>query len=221
MRKLLEKWIKTYLDVLSKEERKFLLTNLRLNKEPWGFLYLLFKIHKVLLKTRLVVSYCGNLLHPLGKLITEWLQPLARIQKSYFQDSFRLKKELDLQKIPSNACLFICDATSMYTNIKTCPEIHCIGQFSHDNNEHLTVPTAFFMDALRLLITNNIFKVGDKYWLQKVGTAMGAPPAPPWATIFLGIHEETVLAQFGDKLQLYRCFIGNALGIWLVNTEPA
>ena len=50
VRKLLEKWIKTYLDVLSKEERKFLRTNLRLNKEPWGFLYLLFKVHKVPLK---------------------------------------------------------------------------------------------------------------------------------------------------------------------------
>ena len=42
VQKLLKKWIKTYLDVLSKEERKFLRTNLRLNEEPWGFLYLLF-----------------------------------------------------------------------------------------------------------------------------------------------------------------------------------
>ena len=96
VRKLLEKWIKTYLDMLSKEERKFLGTNLRLNEEPRGFLYLLFKVHKVPLKTRPVVSYCCNLLHPLGQLITEWLQPLARMRKSYFQDSFTLKKELDL-----------------------------------------------------------------------------------------------------------------------------
>ena len=144
VRKLLEKWIKTYLDVLRKEDRKFLLTNLRLNKEPWSLLYLLFKVHKVLLKTRPIVSYCGKLLHPLGQLITEWLQPLARMQKSYFQDSFTLKKELDLQKIPSNARLFICDATSMYTNIKTSPALHRIGQFSRENEEHLTLPTAEF-----------------------------------------------------------------------------
>ena len=58
------------MDVLSKEEREFIRTNLRLNKEPWVFLYLLFKAHKVPLKTRPVVSYCGNLLHPLGQLIT-------------------------------------------------------------------------------------------------------------------------------------------------------
>ena len=35
VRKLLEKWIKTYLDVLSNKERKFLRTNLSSNKEPW------------------------------------------------------------------------------------------------------------------------------------------------------------------------------------------
>ena len=133
VRKLLEKWIRTYLEVLSKEERKFLCTHLRLNKEPWGFLYLLFKVHKNPLKTRLVVSYRKNQLQPLGQLITEWLLPLAKMQKSYLQDSFTLKKELDLLEIPSNARLFICDATSMYTNIKTGPALHRIGQFTLEN----------------------------------------------------------------------------------------
>ena len=77
------------------------------------------------------------------------------------------------------------------------------------------------MDTLRLLMTNNVFQFGDTYWLQKVGTAMGVPPAPPWATIFFGIHEETVLAQFRDRLQLYCCFIDDVLGIWLVDPDPA
>ena len=81
VRKLLEKCIRTHLDVLSKEERRVLHTHLRLNKEPWGFLYLLFKVHKILLKTCPLVSYYSNLLHPLGHLITEWLKPLAKMHK--------------------------------------------------------------------------------------------------------------------------------------------
>ena len=117
------------------------------------------------------------------------------MQKSYFQDSFTLKKELDLQEIPSNARLFICDATSVYTNIRTGPALHSIGQFALENRKHLTVPPAGLMDELRLLMTNNVFQFGDTYWLQKVGTAMIAPPAPPWATIFFGIHEETVFRK--------------------------
>ena len=67
----------------------------------------------------------------------------------------------------------------MYTNIKTVPELHRIGQFALENKTHLNVPPAVLMDVLLLLMTNNVFQFGDTYWLQKVGTAMGAPPAPP------------------------------------------
>ena len=59
------------------------------------------------------------------------------------------------------------------------------------------------------------------YWLQKVETAMGEPPALPWDTIFFVIHKEAVLAQFGDMLQLYRFFIDSVLGIWLFNLNPS
>ena len=55
VQKLLEKCINTYLDVLSKKERKFLRMNLRSKEEPWGFLYLLFKLYNIPLKTRPVV----------------------------------------------------------------------------------------------------------------------------------------------------------------------
>ena len=95
----------------------------------------------------------------------------------------------------------------MYTNIKTGAALHRIGKFFLENREHLTVPPAVLMDSLRLIMTNNVFQFGDTFWIQKVGTAMGAPPAPPWATIFFGIHEETVLARFVTRIQLYRCFI--------------
>ena len=108
----------------------------------------------------------------------------------------------------------------MYTNIKTGPALHRIGQFALEQKEHLNFPPAVMMDSLRLLMTNNVFQFGDTYWLQKVGTAMGAPPDPPWATIFFGIHEETVLARFGHKLQLYCRFIDDVLGIWLVDPNP-
>ena len=114
----------------------------------------------------------------------------------------------------------ICDATSMYTNIKTGPALHRIGQFVLEHKKHLTAPPTVLMDALNLLMTNNVFQLGDTYWLQKVGTEMGDPPALPWATTFFRIQKETVLTQFRDKLQMYLCFINNVLGIWTVNTDP-
>ena len=101
------------------------------------------------------------------------------MQKSYFQDSITLKKELDRKQIPSNAQFFICDATSMYTNTRTGLSLHRIGQFALKNAKHMAVPPEVLMDALILLMTNNAFQFGDTYWLQNVVKAMGAPPAPP------------------------------------------
>ena len=102
---------------------------------------------------------------PFGTAHYRMSAPLAKMQKSYFQDSFMQKKELDLQEIPSNARLFICDATSMYMNIKTGPALHRIGKFALENKEHLTVPPVVLMDALRLLMTDNVFQFGDTFWL--------------------------------------------------------
>ena len=108
----------------------------------------------------------------------------------------------------------------MYTNIKTGPALHRIGQYARENERHLTIPPAVLMDTLRILMTNNVLKFGNNYWLQKVGTSMGVPPSPPWATIFFGIHEETVLTSFGENLQLYFHLIYDVLGIWLVDPNP-
>ena len=109
----------------------------------------------------------------------------------------------------------------MYTNIETGPSIIRIKKFDLENEKHLAVPPAVLMDELKLIMKNNVLQFGDTYWLQKVGTLMGATPDPPWAIIFFGIHKDAVLAKLGDMLQLYHFFIGGVLGTWLVDPNPA
>jgi hypothetical protein len=79
---------------------------------------------------------CGcwitSLPHSLGKWVTEMLIPLQKAQPSYFKDSFALKDLLDALILPSNAQFFTNNATSMYTNIKTDPELEEITKYIID-----------------------------------------------------------------------------------------
>ena len=69
-------------------------------KEPFGFFYLLYKLHKTPLKTRPVCSDCANTSHALGIWVNQILQPLAKSQQAYFKDSFSLKDLLELIILP-------------------------------------------------------------------------------------------------------------------------
>ena len=62
---------------------------------------------------------------------------------------------------------------------------------------------------------NNIFSFGDMTFKQMNGTAMGMLPAPPYTTIYYGLHESKFLPQYQKHVVFYKRFIDDVLGIWL------
>ena len=69
---------------------------------------------------------------------------------------------------------------------------------------------------------NNYFKFGDIFCHQTSGTAMGTPPAPSWATITFGIHEEElIMPKWAEQMPFYLRFIDDGIGIWLVDEDPS
>ena len=73
---------------------------------------------------------------------------------------------------------------------------------------------------MKLVMLNNIFSFGDMTFKQMNGTAMGTPPAPPYATIYYGLHESKFLPQYQNHVVFYKCFIDDVLGIWLPHPNP-
>jgi len=201
-------------------KRKFLQHHRLLNESPFPVFYLTVKVHKTPLKTRPIVSCSGSLLYGLGVWLDDKLQKVAQQQKSYFKSSFDLKTDLVALQLPPDARLFSADAIAMYTNIPTARALREIAQYLRtQGHQYCSVSTNAIIDALRLIMTNNIFTFGDTCWKQISGTAMGTPPAPPYATLYYAIHEELLLEEFGDNLLLYKRFIDDVLGIWVV-TDP-
>ena len=69
-------------------------------------------------------------------------------------------------------------------------------------------------------MTMNIFTFGDLTLKQLNGTAMGTPPAPPYATIYYGIHAEKFLPHHSQQVIYYRRFINDVICIWCLNKSP-
>jgi len=228
MRTAISDWLKRNKIYSSKMERKFLRKNLNENEDPFGRFYLTLKAHKLkpgdpvsALKSRPIVSCPGSLLHPMGVWTDSRLQEVAKQQASYFPNSFELKKQLLELDLPPNARLFTADAVSMYTNIPTNLALNLIGQrLQRYSQQHPSYPAKAVRESLRLVMTNNVFTFGDMTFRQLNGTAMGTPPAPPYATLYYGTFENNFLPDLANCLPFYRRFIDDVLGVYLCHPDP-
>eukprot|EP00956_Cyclotella_meneghiniana_P020164 scaffold35241_cov64-Cyclotella_meneghiniana.AAC.2 len=224
---LIEAWLHDYRKSIGEHAHKFIQQHMAANAaSPFGQFYALFKIHKGMKDgawpTRPVCSDVTSLAHGLGKWVNEQLVPIARQQKSYFKDSFELKKRLDTLVLQPNELLMTCDADSMYTNLQTEPNLREVTEYIGSNEhrfKHCNINA--LVEALPLVFRSNYFKFGDIYCHQKSGTAMGTPPAPPWATITFAIHEEKILQKWSELLPFYLRFIDDGIGVWRVDADPA
>ena len=218
----IRQWIIQYRSKIGDMAVKYIRQKMTDNKDPFGFFYLLYKLHKTPISTRPVCSDCGSLLHPLGKWVMLMLQPIAKKQKSYFQDTFALLKLMkELPPLPPNASFFTCDAVSMYTNIPTDIALELIADYLRQNeNNYKHYHAETLIAAMELVFRNNILSFGDAFLKQLVGTAMGISPAPPYATIYFGLHEDNFLPCWTNQLTFYKRFIDDVLGIWIHDPDP-
>ena len=210
-------------------ERAFIREELKLSQSPFALFYLTLKAHKLKpgqtvdqLKSRPIVSCPGSLLHGLGVWVDRKLQEVAKRTVSFFKNTLELIKQLLELHLPANARLFTADAMSMYTNIPTHTALNLIGKYlnQYQRKHNNTYPQDAVRAGVRLIMTLNIFMFGDLTFKQLNGTAMGTPPAPRYATIYYGIHEEKFLPHHSQQVIYYRRFIDDVIGIWCPNKDP-
>ena len=178
--------------------------------------YLTLKVHKSPWTTRPIVSCSGTLLYYLGIWVDLHLNKVATSLPYYLRNSRDLVNLLLPLDLPPGARLFISDATSMYTNIRTPAALHEISTFIHQREHRFAdIPTDALAEALSLVMRNNVFQFGDTFWLQKTGAAMGTPPACNYATIYYACHEHKIVPKYKANLLLYRRYIDDIFGIWI------
>jgi hypothetical protein len=214
IRRILQAFNSTYFHP-SSNDRKFLERYLSTVTDEFSYFYLLAKIHKSPWRTRPIVSVSGSLLHGLGQWTDRQLQRICRHLPYMLPSSKVLVDRLRSLSFSPSTLFFTCDATSMYTNIDTTHALSEIGLYLRQSTFCATenINVTALIKALTILMTHNVFRFGDTYWVQLSGTAMGTPPAPMYATLYFAIHEARILHEFRE-LTFYGRYIDDGFGVW-------
>ena len=95
----------------------------------------------------------------------------------------------------------------MYTKIDT---DDCIARLSEfllrpDIRRSYQYPPEALLEALEIVMRNNVMRFGDVIVRQLVGIAMGMSPAPTISNLYIAIYERSNLLQFvGDSIFFLR-----------------
>ena len=87
------------------------------------------------------------------------------------------------------------DVTALYPSVPQEEGLTCL-ESALDRRTDKTVPTAFLVKLMRLVLTMNTFVWDSKLFKQIMGTAIGTRSAPTFCGLFMGELEESMLQQW-------------------------
>jgi hypothetical protein len=130
---------------------------------------------------------------------------------SFIKDTTDFIKKLKNKTVNSKETYLVTlDVSSLYTNIPHDDGIKACEEFLHNGNINSNIVSKL----LRLVLENNYFQFDDDFYLQKMGTAMGSPMAPAYASLFMGKLEKDFLKICEHKPTLWFRFLDDIFMIW-------
>ena len=87
-----------------------------------------------------------------------------------------------------------------------------------DSEWHYTTPICFILECVSMVLTLNVFKFRNNFYLQKQGTSMGSTCAPSLAGLYVyQLEKHKILNEFNpfrDNIPTWRRYIDDVFLIW-------
>lgn len=205
---------------LSQKEYDGLLTKTQqfilLNK--WPMFKLLPKIHKLEkidnssipeLRGRPIIAAHSCPSAPLSIFVDAFLSTFAWSAKNVLKDTKSLVSTLDSFDLPANTHIATADITSLYPNIPTDWGCRVVRGYLLQRGVPFKI-ALLVTEALKIVLTSNIFNYAEHLFKQLQGTAMGTHCAPTYATIVLVTVEQSSKISYADIL-FFRRFIDDLI----------
>ena len=149
-------------------------------------------------------------------MVDTLLQPISKIQKSYFKDTTDFINFIENTKAKKRTFLVSMDVTSLYTNIPQNEGIEIVCKaYENFYKENPPIPTHYLRKMLRLILKENSFQFNGKHY----------EPTNPWycnghkdssffCQYFRGTYWNTILSRTVFKTIVWKRYIDDIFSLW-------
>lgn len=141
---------------------------------------------------------------------------------SYVCNTHDILAKLHDLEIPPEALLVGIDVESLYTLIPHDWGLRTVSFFLETAHPDFGAQNEIILELLELALTNNYFQFLDGYYQQTRGTAMGAPWAPSYACLHLGLWKWGVvykMPMYLSRALTWLRYIDDIMMVWLGDRE--
>ena len=106
------------------------------------------------------------------------------------------------------------DVSSLYTNIPHKDGLDACRGFLNNTSASNELPVSSLLKLIQLVLENNHFRFNKENYIQKMGTAMGSPMAPAYASLFMGKLEQEFLESRDLVPSVWLRFLNYIFMVW-------
>jgi hypothetical protein len=176
-------------------------------------MYLMPKLHKTPIGVRTIIPSYAWYTTRAAKWLHVQLFPMLKRYPWIITDRLQFIKGIEEIRVPmdGNTMLITMDVTAMYTNIELIKGLQII---TEPVMTRFPKQGRFMLDLLHWVLGNNYFLVGNQWYRQTKGAAIGGNVSGTFADLVVGVVEERIWReQPAIKPQIYARFRDDTIAI--------
>ena len=180
-------------------------------------MYGLPKIHKDNVPLRPIVSCRGSACHPLSQFLVKTIRPLSGKSASHVKNSTHFVSLVKDMQPTANTQMISFDVVSLFTNVPTSEALAVVRKRLEEDDtlpERTNIPTNDIMELLTFCVTTTAFQLGEDYYQQTEGMAMGSPLSPVIANIYMEHFEDMALEMAPLKPSVWLRYVDDTFVLW-------
>jgi len=109
------------------------------------------------------------------------------------------------------------DVDSLFTNVPLDDVLDFLERKLSSFHQRIPIPVNYFIDLIRLCVTNNVFTFDGDFYKQIHGIAMGSSLSPVLANLYMEMFESELLPSILPPDTIWFRYVDDIFSMWQMN----